>query len=114
MWVVSSAVVQVHSDQKGKNVLKSVILKRFFCAKDLRECFGLKRRVVAPSRGFSLKSLASALKSDTSREILRPRAGLRMTEPKLALQAIGMTFAFTLACTLPLHAQGANAGLEQS
>jgi len=111
---VSSAVVQVKSDQKGKNVLKSVILKRFFCAKDLRKYFGLKRRVVAPSRELSPKSLASAFKSEASREILRPKAGLRMTVSKLAFQAIGIAFMFAAACTLPLHAQGANAGLEQS
>ena len=111
---MSSAVVQVKSDQKGKNVLKSVILKRFFCAKDLRKYFGLKRRVVAPSRELSPKSLASAFKSEASREILRPKAGLRMTVSKLAFQAIGIAFMFAAACTLPLHAQGANAGLEQS
>ena len=112
MWVVSSAVV--NSDQKGKNILESVILKRFFCAKDLREYFGLKRRVVAPSRGFSPKSQASAFKSDTSPEILRTKAGLRMTGFDTQLFAAAIVFVCALACTLPLHAQGVNAGLEQS
>ena len=112
MWVVSSAVV--NSDQKGKNVLKAVIPKRFFCAKDLREYCRLKRRVVAPSRGLSLKSLASAFKSDTSREILRPKAGLRMTDIRFAFATIGIALALAFVCPLPLHAQGVNAGLEQS
>jgi protein SCO1 len=93
---------------------ESVILKRFFCAKDLPESFGLKRGVMATSRESSPKSLRSAFKSDASREILRPKAGLRMTAVKLAWRTIGAVSVLAFACTLPLHAQGANAGLEQS
>src|SRR5690348_6622654 len=117
MWVVSSRVALLNLDgtlrleEKGTR-LKSVILKRIFCAKDLPGYFGLKRAIEAPLRGVWSKSLASAFKSDTSREILRPKAGLRMTVSKFVFQTIGIVFIFGVACTLPLHAQGANS-LEQ-
>jgi protein SCO1 len=96
---VSSRQQEIKSEQRGTHVLKSVILKRFFCAKDLREHFGLVRRIVALSQR-SRKSLVNVFTFDALPEILRPKSGPRMTGINLLL----------LAFVLPLHAQS-NAGL---
>ena len=60
----------------------AVILKRFFCAKDLPRCLGLHCWPLGSSTNnsaFSPRSLLSAFKHEAFREILRPNEGLRMT-----------------------------------
>jgi protein SCO1 len=98
---VSSRRQEIKSEQRGTHALKSVILKRFFCAKDLGEYFGRIRRVEALSPEFSRESLGSAF--GAAGEILRPKSGLRMTCINLLL----------LAFSLPLLAQS-NGGLAPS
>src|SRR6185437_10911077 len=55
--------------------------KRFFCAKDLRECFLRNCGLPALLREIPRRKPEAVIKASAPREVLPPKPGVRMTEP---------------------------------
>jgi len=72
-------VVPIRESFHPGDLPKTCHPEAWFWPKDLPECIGLEYFLRAFSRDSWPKSQSSAMKFEASREVLRPKEGLRMT-----------------------------------